>query len=269
MSVYESEKSSNLDRALKSIWDDQILRPTEIILVKDGPLPTELLKVIDSWKGKLADCLHILPNEINLGLTKSLNKAIDVAKCELIARMDSDDISLPDRFLVQEQYMSAHPDIAILGGSIQEFDDENNCLFLREYPLTNEEAMATIHKASPLAHPTVIFRRSFFTSGHRYNEKYRKSQDLELWFTAVIDGYKINNLHRPLVKFRRTPDLFRRRGSKSARMEFNIYMKGIYRMNGIFTYKYIYPIARFIFRLMPTSIIHTIYESGIRNKLVK
>ena len=269
MSVYESEKDSNLDRALQSIWDDQTLRPTEIILVQDGPLPQDTLKVISHWKKKLGEVLHILKNEVNLGLTISLNKALKVAKCDLIARMDSDDISLPDRFRKQEHHMSNHPETSILGGSIQEFDDHNDCIYIRHYPLSNEAVISTIHKASPLAHPAVIFRRSFFTDGHCYNEKYRKSQDLELWFEAVSNGYKINNLEDPIVKFRRTPDMFRRRGSKSARMEFEIYMKGIYHMNGIFTFKYIYPLSRFIFRLLPHTLIKKIYESGFRNKITR
>ncbi len=109
MSVYKSEKPTYLDRSLQSVWDDQTLKPDEIILVQDGPLSEELLQVIDKWQAKLCEVLVLIRNEVNIGLTKSLNKGIRVAKGEYIARMDSDDISLPNRFVMQEKFLDENP----------------------------------------------------------------------------------------------------------------------------------------------------------------
>ena len=218
---------------------------------------------------KLGDALTVLVNEKNIGLTKSLNKGISVVKGELIARMDSDDISLPERFELQERFFKEHPDIDIIVGSLREFDDNNPELRVRHYPLTHDEAVKYMCKASPLAHPTVMMRRRIFDNGLRYNEKYRMSQDIALWYDAVLAGYKIANLPEISINFRSAGDVFKRRSRAKAWNEFKIYMGGIYRMWGLFTLKYKYPIARLCFRLMPPRIVKAIYGSGIRTRILE
>ena len=129
-----------------------------------------------------------------MGLTKSLNKGISRVTSDLIARMDSDDISMPNRFQLQSKYLEEHPEIDIVGGSLREFDAEHEELSVRHYPLTHDEVVKYICKACPLAHPTVMMRRRIFDEGLGYNEKYRMSQDIALWFDAVLAGYRIANL---------------------------------------------------------------------------
>lgn len=269
ISVYKKEQPDFLDRALQSVWDDQTLRPDQIVLIQDGPLGIELEKVIERWKVKLGDVLTILKNETNLGLTKSLNRGIHKIKTDLIARMDSDDISSPDRFRLQHDYLSMHPEIHILGGSLQEFDDANDCLTIRHYPQTPREARRYISKASPLAHPTVMMRSEIFRNGLKYNEKYRTSQDIALWFDALRDGYNIANLEEVTIHFRRSRDVITRRGKAKAWKEFKIYMAGIYELFGPLSYRYAYPISRLILRLMPAPIIKYFYNSPWRNRLLK
>lgn len=264
MSVYKSEKPTNLQHSLKSIWDDQNLKPDEIILVEDGPLSDELHEIIYAWKDRLNHKFKILVNETNLGLTKSLNRGLKVATSKYIARMDSDDISMPDRFKHQAEFLDENPDIMIVGGSLQEFDSINENLNIRRYPLSNDRVLKYIHKASPLAHPTVMMRRSIFENGLCYDERYRTSQDIALWFDVLRAGYKIANLQEVTIKFRRDEDVFRRRSRDKAKNEFKIYLSGIYHLNGLFTTKYIYPIARYIFRMMPVGIIKVIYGSKLR-----
>lgn len=266
MSVYKAEDSSFLDRALQSVWNDQTCKPYEIILIKDGPLTIELDDVIDKWKDALGASLIILRNDINLGLTKSLNKGLKHASGEFIARMDSDDISHPLRFEIQSSFLSEHPDIDVVGGSLQEFDDNNPCLNVRHYPENPEHIKKYIAKASPLAHPTVMMRRRIFDAGISYDERYRTSQDLALWYDALAAGYKISNVPDITLYFRLGGDVFKRRSKAKAFNEFKIYMRGIYRLHGFFTYYYIYPLSRLAFRLMPESIIKWIYNSKIRSK---
>ena len=269
MSVYRSETAQHLEKALLSVWDDQTLRPDEIVLVQDGPLGEDLSRVISSWKEKLADSLVILINKTNLGLTKSLNKAISTAKGEYLARMDTDDISTPRRFELQKKFLDAHPDVSVLGGAIQEFDDINPCLGVRHYPATNAEALHWIHKGNPMAHSTVMIRRSLFEEGYLYNENFRKNQDLELWFRILANGKKIANLPDILVHFRRDRGVFARRGKKSAIMEFQIYCKGIKELNGVVSPKYLFPMARLAFRLMPKSISKWAYNSSARTAILE
>lgn len=269
MSVYKSEQPAYLNRALQSVWDDQTMKPIQIVLVEDGPLGGGLKAVIERWKEKLGKALTVLVNKQNVGLTKSLNKGIREVKGDLIARMDSDDVSLPERFELQEKYLREHPDVDIIGGSLREFDDNHDELRVRHYPLTHEEAVEYMCKASPLAHPTVMMRKKMFDRGLRYNEKYRMSQDIALWYDAVQAGYRIANLTEITINFRSQGGVFKRRSRAKAWNEFMIYMGGIYRLWGAFTLKYKYPIARLCFRLMPPAFVKRVYKSEIRSKFLE
>ena len=269
MSVYKSEQARFLDDAIQSVWSGQTLRPDEIVLVEDGPLGEQLLEVIDRWQGIIGMNFVILKNEKNLGLTKSLNRGLAIAKGDLIARMDSDDISDPQRFERQVKYLTTHPDIDIVGGSLQEFNETSDCLRIRNYPLTHDEVVKYIAKACPLAHPTVMMRRKIFDAGLKYNEKYRMSQDIALWFDAIEAGYKIGNVPEVTIRFRSQGDVFKRRSRAKAWNEFKIYMGGIYNLYGLFTTKYRYPIARLSFRLMPPSVVKLVYGSKLRSNFLE
>ena len=269
MSVYESDQATYLNRALQSVWDDQSLKPNQIVLIEDGPLGEDIHLIIDQWKTKLGDVVCHLKSETNQGLTKSLNYGIKHVSSDLIARMDSDDISEPDRFERQANYLKEHPDIDIVVGSLREFNDNNLNLRVRHYPLTHEDAVKYICKASPLAHPTVMMRRRLFDRGLRYNEKYRMCQDIALWFDVIMHGYRIANVPEVTIKFRIQGDVFKRRSRAKAWNEFKIYINGIYRMNGLMTMKYRYPIARLCFRLMPPAVVKTIYASRVRSKFLE
>ena len=185
MSVYKSEKPEYLERSLQSIWDDQICKPNKIILVQDGPVGIDLTEVLDRWIAKLGDIITLIVNEVNIGLTKSLNKGITAIDTDYIARMDSDDVSRPDRFAVQSEFLDTHKDVAVIGAYIQEFSDICENLGVRKFPLDTDGAKKLIYKANPLAHPAVMMRKSMFDDGISYDENYRTSQDLALWFDIL------------------------------------------------------------------------------------
>ena len=314
MSVYKSEKGAYLERALKSVWDDQTRKPDQIVLIEDGPLPAELEEVVlrvakrhsraqrlqaafkvqeqqscvqSSLQSKAAEpsaqsevqsskfkvqsskVLTVVKLPVNGGLTKALNVGLKHVTCDLVARMDSDDIAAPNRFELQERFLEEHPEIDIVGGSMQEFDDEHECLNVRHYPQTHEEACKYIVKACPLAHPAVMMRKRMFDERLQYDERYRMSQDIKLWYDAILAGYKIANLPDVCLYFRQQGDVFRRRSRVKAWNEFKIYMNGIYRMHGLFTLAYRYPIARYIFRNLPPSMVKKIYESGMRKRVLE
>lgn len=270
MSVYKSEKPAYLDRSLQSVWDDQTRKPDEIILVQDGPVGDELVSVINQWKDKLSDVLILLVNETNLGLTKSLNKGIKVAKGEYIARMDSDDISLPDRFLLQEEFLNDNPHISVVGGAIKEFNDQDGIIGERHFPKDTPAILNYIHKASPVAHPAVMIRKSLFDEGVLYNEAYRTTQDLALWFDVLATGHQMANLDEFVLHFRRERDVYqRRKNKKDSQMELGIHLRGIKKLFGFSPVRSLYPIARYTMRLLPKSVIHKIYNSKARKSLLK
>ena len=153
---------------------------------------------------------------------------------------------------------------------MQEFNAKNPCLNIRHYPLTHSNVLKSIYKASPLAHPTVMMRMSMFREGGlHYDERFRTSQDIALWFDAICAGYKIGNLDRVTFKFRLAEDMFKRRSKAKAWNEFRIYMNGIQRVYGKLSPKYIYPISRLMFRLMPVKIVKLIYGSQLRRMVIE
>lgn len=256
-----------IDKAIESIRR-QTFTNFEYIIVDDNPNRQELKTYLIN-KSKSDKLLKIVFNKENIGLTKSLNIGLGYCRGEYIARMDSDDISMPNRFALQVDYLRNHPDVAVVGGSIREFNATNDCVNIRHYPETNEEAIGYICKASPCAHPAVMMRRSIFEGGISYNEKYRTSQDLALWYDLLCVGYKINNMKDVVLKFRLSDDIFNRRSRVYAKNEFKIYCNGIYRLYGFFSWRYVYPLFRYLFRLMPVNIIQWIYNSDIRKKILQ
>ena len=166
MSVYKNDNPFFLNQALTSIWDDQILKPNQLVLVLDGKLPNRLNEVIDNWILKLENNLLIVKNLDNIGLTKSLNKGIPHCNSEYIARMDADDISVSKRFMLQVEFLNKNKNIDVVGGSILEFN-HNNKRFKRIFPRNQKEILKKIAIASPFSHPTVMFRRKVFLDGNK------------------------------------------------------------------------------------------------------
>ncbi|MGO4918549.1 glycosyltransferase [Maribacter spongiicola] len=268
MSVYHKEKPEYLELAINSIWTVQNLKPSQIILIEDGKLTDELYSVIEKWKKVLKQTLVIFKNKVNIGLTKSLNIGIDNATGRYIARMDSDDVSVSGRFIKQIEYLEKNSEYSVVGSLAQEIDEVGNYTNIRTYPITDEEVRDYICKACPLQHAGVMLKREIFDSGIRYNEDYRLTQDLALWFTILNAGYKIGNIPECLIQFRITQNSFVSRDKTKGLHEFKIYMKGIRELKGI-TWRYVYPLSRLVMRYMPSKLIISIYESPLRKRILK
>ncbi|MBQ0019120.1 MAG: glycosyltransferase [Bacteroidales bacterium] len=267
MSVYRKETGAHLDRSLKSVWDDQTRKPDQIVLVEDGPLTDELYAVIEKWRGVLGDKLCSPKNETNMGLTAALNKGLEHVTSDLVARNDSDDYSAPRRFELQVKYLEEHGDVDVLGGAMQEFDEEHLCLCIRRYPTHHLEKY--ICKASPCAHPTVVMRMHIFREGGvRYDDRYPLNEDIALWYDILRQGYSISNLQDVVYYFECSGGMFERRSRQKAWPEFKVYMRGIKDLRGVLTWRYVYPISRLVFRLMPVKMIAWIYGSKMRQKFL-
>lgn len=268
MAVCQRDKATFLDRALSSVWDHQTYKPQQIILVEDGPLTEALYEMITKWKKRLGNNLFLCHNHKNMGLTKSLNIGLRYVNTTLVARMDSDDISLPLRFEWQIAYLQQHPKTDIVGGAIQEFDSAHPCLMVRKYPLTHEGIVKYMEKACPIAHPTVMMRMRIFHQGLHYDEQYPTSQDIALWFEVARKGFKMANMAQIVLRYRRDNGFYKRRAKKKAWNECKIYLKGIYHLKRWHTIAYIYPLMRCCFRLLPENILKWGYEKNLRNILL-
>ena len=138
LSVYWKENPDWLRLSLKSIWEDQSLKPAEIVLVKDGPLTDRLETVISQFKQSAP--LKIVPLSQNQGLGRALNEGLKFCSFDLVARMDTDDISKPDRFEKQIRFISQHPDISVVGSWVDEFiGNPDHVVSERKLPSTPDE----------------------------------------------------------------------------------------------------------------------------------
>ena len=267
MSVYHRETGQNLDLALDSIWTKQTRKPDQIVLVQDGPLTEELYAVIEKYKKICGSALCSPVLEKNSGLVVALNTGLEYVTCDLVARMDSDDISSLDRFEKQVKFMEENPDIDVSSGSLQEFSEANPCISIRRYPKIDIKKY--IAKASPLAHAASIMRMKIFREGGlRYDKNYHMNEDIALWFDVLRKGYKMSNIDDIIYYVRSDGGMMQRRSRMKAKTEFYAYMRGIKDLYG-FSWRYIYPITRYVFRLLPPSVIEVIYGSKIRTLFLK
>jgi glycosyltransferase involved in cell wall biosynthesis len=197
ISVYNKENPEYLKAALESIWDKQTLRPSEIVLVKDGALTHELDEVIEQFK-TIAP-LKIFQLNQNVGLGIALAKGLNSCSNELTVRMDSDDISSSDRFEKQLKYMTDHPEIDISGTNIAEFQEsvDNICSY-RKLPYKSDKILHFAKKRNPLNHMTVIFRKTPVINAGNY-QPFHGYEDYYLWIRMLQKGSLIGNIPENLV----------------------------------------------------------------------
>lgn len=214
ISVYYKEIPRYLDRALQSITDDQVLKPNEIVLVKDGPLTKELDEVIEKYQKRYPNLFKIVALEKNYGLGKALNIGLKNCSYELVARMDGDDISKPERFKKQIDIFKENPDLDILGSWIDEFiekDGEIKIRSIRKVPETNEEIYQKLKSICAFNHPTVMYRKTKIIEVGSYSQEFAL-EDYYLWIRLAISGANMYNLQESLLEFRITEGTSKRRG---------------------------------------------------------
>lgn len=222
MSIYYKENFEWFERALVSIWDEQTVKPTQIVLVQDGSLTEELSAVLTNWKEKLGDVLTLVPLGKNVGLAAALNEGLKHCQYELIARMDTDDIAMPDRFEKQFTFMQNNPDVAVCSGLIEEWSqDFSHKISERRLPLTHQEIAKFAKRRSPISHPAVMFRKSAVLAVGGYPNIY--PEDYPLWGSMLAQGYIFANLPDLLLKMRVGNALTERRGLQFLKGEIKIY----------------------------------------------
>lgn len=211
MSAYRNDKASDFKDSVESISVKQTLTPNEVLIVIDGPIPDDLSKTIRNLEIENPYIkTHWLPE--NKGLGNAMNIGINLCTNELIARMDADDIAMPDRFEKQVAYMMEHPEIAVLGGQISEFiGSEDNIVGYRNVPLTPNECRKYYQDRDPLNHMTVMLRKSAVLDAGNYLP-WHLDEDTYLWGRILKKGYEIANLPDVLVNVRVGDAMYARRG---------------------------------------------------------
>lgn len=208
MSVYIKEQPAFLEQALQSL-QQQTLAASEIVLVEDGPITEELAEVINRYKAQLP--IKSVPLSENLGLAGALNAGLTACSHDLVARMDTDDIALPERFAVQLAFMQQHPDIAASSAYLEErCDNMRRATFVKKLPLNHDELATFCRFRSPLSHPVVIFRKQAVQQVGGYPKIY--PEDYPLWCKLIHAGYKLGNVPQVLLQMRAGDGMLSRRG---------------------------------------------------------
>lgn len=209
-SVYKNDNHIHFEQALMSIYREQTLKPSEIIIVKDGLLSEALNKVIEKHLESLPEIFKVFGYKKNKGLGYALNYGLNKCSNEIVFRMDADDISLASRFEKQISFFRLNPTLAIIGSSIDEF---NNCPGdlnqHRTPPLTSEKIQKKLLKRNPFNHMTVGFKKSVVLEVGGYKEM-PGYEDYYLW-VRMLKNYNGINLLEPLVHARTGNDMIARR----------------------------------------------------------
>lgn len=205
MSVYKKENPAYLKVALDSVYA-QTLKADQIVLVEDGELPLELEEMISQYPD-----IHIVKLEKNLQLGRALEAGLKECEYELVARMDTDDIMMPDRLEKQYRFMTEHSEIMACGGDIAEFIKEDVILREKHMPASPQELYRYGKKRNPLNHMTVMFRKSAIEAVGGYRH-FPGLEDYDLWSRLLANGYQIANIPEVLVKARIGDRFASRRG---------------------------------------------------------
>lgn len=226
MSVYKNEKTEYFIQSVNSLLN-QTVKPEQIVLVRDGVVYEELQNAVDKFVADYPDLFTYLPLEQNGGLGRALRYGLTYCRNELVGRMDTDDICVPDRFEKQLEFIKNNPDVDIVGGNISEFmKNEADIIDYRIVPQEHSDIVCRLKTRTPFNHVTVMFKKSSVEKANSYEDFYL-FEDWYLWIKMYLCGAKFANLDEVLVNVRVLDMANRRGGMKYYRSCVNLlkYMK--------------------------------------------
>lgn len=261
MSLYKSDVIKNVQLAVESILY-QTYSNFDFYIQYDGPVNEDVDQYLTSIKDER---IKIFKRNENKGLAYSLNELLDIVMPKdyhFIARMDADDISLPERFEKQVAFMEAHPETECLGTWAIEIKSDGSEYYRKQMPETHDGCWKQFMIRDCMIHPTVMFRRSYIEKAGYYSLDTYFGEDTMMWAQGFAAGCKFANVPEYLFKFRLNDDFFnRRRGWKHA--------KGIltlrWKVNKILHYPvkaYLYAIAYAGAKMMPKGILNLLYKKA-------
>ncbi len=255
--TYEKEKGENLDECLSSVFSQNIM-PEKVILVGDGKLTDELYGVIEKYKSKYPEMFVYYETENNNGNWFASNKAIELCSTDIIAKIDSDDILMPE---YSENILSEfEKGIDICGVYIDEFDDlTKEIISTKKTPTTHEEIYKFAKRRNPFNNPGIAFSKEFADKIGGYNEMVR-CEDYDFVVRMLAAGAKGSNVPESLVKYRTSKDNMKRRKNFVNTKWFIISRYRIYKSGfSSFTDFLIPCMAQLVLFIMPSALTGKIY----------
>lgn len=214
MCVYGGDNPVFFDTALNSVID-QTVSPTEIVLTVDGPIPQPIEAVIEKYRNQLSQTgiqFQVIYLEKNMGHGEARRICFEHCSCDLIALMDADDLSVPDRFEKQLAFFEKNPDLSIVGGNIHEFiGTSDNCVGKRIVPETDVDIKAYMKKRCPMNQVTVMFRKADIAEVGGYIDWFCE-EDYYLWIRLALAEKLFANVPENLVNVRVGEEMYQRRG---------------------------------------------------------
>jgi glycosyltransferase involved in cell wall biosynthesis len=210
MPVHAAVDATHFARALQSVVDQTRL-PDEVLVVEDGPLGGQLTTALDDFSAAHPGLVRRIAFPENRGPGAAAATGIAKAHGDVVARLDSDDIALPQRFEIQLRHLQ-ETGCDVVGSSMLEFEgEESNVIGVRRLPETHEEIVRYARTRSPINQPAAMMRRSAVLAAGNYVE-IGLVEDYDLWARMLARGSRMSNIAEPLVLFRVSPGMYARRG---------------------------------------------------------
>lgn len=222
--VYHGDKAESFLKALESIYDDQTLKPNQIVIVVDGIISKSLEDVISLWLNKYSDITSIVRMPENVGLGVALSEGLKECCYDIVARMDSDDIARADRFEKQIEQFKNNKNLKVCGSNVYEFlENPDDISFIKRVPKNMDKIVNFAKYRNPVNHPTVMFNREAIQSIGGYIAM-NGFEDYYLWVRCILAGYTFYNIQESLVSMRGgQPQLVRRSGIGYFKDEINFF----------------------------------------------
>lgn len=264
ITVYAKTQPEWFDRCLRSIHQQTDYLPTEVVVVEDGPVPLSLGRIIKKWSEKLPVKLVRVPH--NLGPGGAAAAGLSYCTMPWVARLDADDIALPERFKLQVSYLRQHPSIDVLGGYLVEFShSEEQTDSMRRAPLSHQAIISRLPYRCPINNSCVMFRRDKAEQAGGY-EPLTTHEDYLLWIKMLHHGAVFANLPEVLVKFRMGKDAYRRRGGLQAAKQEIIFQNRLLGGNYISWRRYVVNLLlRVPPRFLPLGALRIFYRLFLRH----
>lgn len=257
MAVIDRDRAPWVRAAMDSLLS-QGHAPLDVHVMLSGALPGDLAGLLRSYADRDGRVrLHASAERRPLGT--NLNALLDHARgYDYVARMDADDESLPDRIAKQVRFMEAHPAADLLGGAIIDIDDQGRELKRVRYPLEHAEIVRFFERRTPVAHPTVMFRPTFFAKAGPYPA--RPLEDGLYWMRGILAGCVFANLPDALVRVRRSEEMLRRRSGWRTNWEELKIRVTINRALGFGPAAYAWGLVTFAAQMMPIPVKRILYD---------
>lgn len=245
MGIYNC--APTLERAINSILL-QTYSKWKLVLCDDGSIDSTL-DIARKYKKQYPEKIILIKNEKNMGLNVTLNRCLEYADTEYIARMDGDDISLPNRFKEEIDFLDTHPEYAIVSSPMIYFDDYGD--FMRGKG-RGEPALKDYAKGTPFCHAPCMCRSEAYRAVNGYVEKTNRLrvEDWDLWIRMREKGFRGYNLKDPLYKMYDDRNAFNRRKFKYRLNEASVIMMSVKKLNLLPSY-YIYALRPIIVGILP------------------